>query len=129
MSEPKNWIDAMIEREALPRSARLETVADFCVKWNVDERTYYYQSAKTDNWKKVLEISLMSAKREVPEVLKVLAEKASAGDMKAIDMYLNYVVQLAKNLDIKSDGKSLVISIDKDIAKKNALNASTEDNS
>ena len=29
--------------------------------------------------------------------------------MKAIDMYLNYVIKLAKNLDVKSDGKPLPI--------------------
>lgn len=103
----KNWIDAMIEREAIPKSARTETVAEFCAKWGVDDRTYYYQSAKSDNWKKVLEISLMSAKKEVPEVLKVLADKAKGGDAKFVDMYLNYVIQLAKQLDIKSDGKQV----------------------
>lgn len=105
--EDKNWIDAMIEREATPKSARQDTVLEFCAKWGIAEATYYYQSSKTDNWKKVLEISLMSAKKEVPEVLKVLIEKAKAGDMKAIDMYLDYVLQLSKNLDIKTDGKEL----------------------
>ncbi len=103
----KNWIDEMIEREALPRSAREETVEAFCKRHNISESTYYYQSSKTDNWKRVLEISLMSAKKEVPEVLKVLADKAKGGDAKFVDMYLNYVIQLAKNLDLKSDGKEL----------------------
>lgn len=104
-----NWIEEMIEREALPKSVRKETVEDFCIRHKISDSTYYYQSSKTDNWKKVLEISLMSAKREVPEVLKVLTEKSKAGDMKAIDMYLNYVIKLAKNLDVKSDGKPLPI--------------------
>lgn len=104
-----NWIEEMIEREALPKSVRKETVEDFCIRHKISDSTYYYQSSKTDNWKKVLEISLMSAKREVPEVLKVLTEKSKGGDMKAIDMYLNYVIKLAKNLDVKSDGKPLPI--------------------
>ena len=104
-----NWINEMIEREALPRSARDETVEAFCKRHNISESTYYYQSSKTDNWKRVLEISLMSAKKEVPEVLKVLADKAKGGDAKFVDMYLNYVIQLAKNLDVKSDGKPLPI--------------------
>jgi len=102
-----NWIDAMIEREALPKASRKETVEEFCHKWEVAESTYYYQSSKSENWKKILEISLNSAKKECPEILKVLGDKAKAGDMKAVDMYLNYIVQLAKNLDIKSDGKAL----------------------
>ncbi len=104
-----NWIQEMIEREALPKALREETVESFCARHDISISTYYYQSSKSDNWKKVLEISLMSAKKEVPEVLKVLTEKASTGDMKAIDMYLNYIVQLAKNLDIKSDGQPLYL--------------------
>jgi len=104
-----NWIDEMIKREALPKAVREGTVLDFCAKWKIAEATYYYQSSKTDNWKKVLEISLMSAKKEVPEVLQVLSDKAKGGDMKAVDMYLNYVVQLAKNIDVKSDGKVIPI--------------------
>jgi len=103
----KNWIDEMIQREALPKASRKETVEVFCAKYGISESTYYYQSSKTDNWKKVLEISLMSAKKEVPEVLKVLADKAKTGDAKFVDMYLNYVIQLAKQLDIKSDGEKI----------------------
>ena len=125
-----NWIDAMIEREATPKSLRQETVEQFCAKWNCSESTYYYQSSKTDNWKKILEISLMSAKKEVPDVLKVLGEKAKSGDVKAIDLYLNYVIQLSKNMDIKSDGKSIMVNIDKDIAEKNNVaNSEPKDNS
>lgn len=105
--EEQNWIEAMIIREALPKSARKETVEEFCKLYDISESTYYYQSSKPDNWKKILEIALNSAKKECPEVLKVLAEKAKSGDMKAVDMYLNYIIQLAKNLDIKSDGKEL----------------------
>jgi hypothetical protein len=104
-----NWIQEMIEREAIPKSAREETVAQFCDKWGITESTYYYQSSKPDNWKKTLEISLNNAKKECPEVLKVLGEKAKDGDMKAIDMYLNYIIQLAKNLDVKSDGKPIYL--------------------
>ena len=101
----KSWVEEMIEREALPKTLRTETVEDFCARHGVSVSTYYYQSSKTENWKKVLEISLMSAKKEVPDVLKVLGEKAKSGDMKAIDLYLDYVVQLSKNIDVKSDGK------------------------
>jgi hypothetical protein len=122
----ENWIEAMIEREALPKSARQETVAEFCSKWSITESTYYYQSSKPDNWKKTLEISLMSAKKECPEILKVLGEKAKAGDTKAIDMYLNYIVQLAKNLDIKSDGKELQPVLVKFINDETDRNTNTD---
>jgi len=112
MAEDKNWIDEMIEREATPKSLRTNTVEQFCAKYGISESTYYYQSNKTDNWKKVLEISLMSAKKEVPDVLKVLGEKARSGDMKAIDLYLDYVVQLSKNIDIKSGGEALPLLVE-----------------
>ena len=106
--EKKNWIDEMIEREALPKASREESIEDFCSKWKIGISTYYYQSSKSENWKKILKIALMSAKKEVPEVLQVLGSKAKDGDMKAVDMYLNYVVQLSKNLDIKSDGEKIL---------------------
>lgn len=107
----KSWVEEMIEREALPKTLRTETVEDFCARHGVSVSTYYYQSSKTENWKKVLEISLMSAKKEVPDVLKVLGEKAKSGDMKAIDLYLDYVVQLSKNIDIKSGGEALPVLV------------------
>ena len=107
----KTWVEEMIEREALPKTLRTETVEDFCARHGVSVSTYYYQSSKTENWKKVLEISLMSAKKEVPDVLKVLGEKAKSGDMKAIDLYLDYVVQLSKNIDIKSGGEALPVLV------------------
>lgn len=125
----ESWIDKMIEREATPKSLRKDTVEQFCAKYGISESTYYYQSNKTDNWKKVLEISLMSAKKEVPDVLKVLGEKAKSGDVKAINTYLDYVVQLSRNLDIKSDGKSLVINVDKELVGKYGLDSSTTGNS
>ena len=53
----------------------------------------------------------MSAKKEVPDVLRVLGEKAKAGDIKAIDLYLDYVVQLSKNIDIKSGGDALPVLV------------------
>ena len=106
-----NWIQEMIEREALPKAARKETVEQFCKRHKISESTYYYQSSKTDNWKKVLEISLMSAKKEVPEILKKLTEKAKSGDNKSIEMYINYVIELSKHLDIKSDGKELPVLV------------------
>lgn len=117
-----NWIDEMIQREALPKSARQETVEDFCRKWGISETTYYNHSSREENQKKSLKIALMSVKKRAPEILEKLGDKAEAGDMKATDMYLNYVLELSKNLDMKSDGKALFpIQIDKDIANKNSI--------
>lgn len=126
--EETNWIEAMIEREALPKSTREETVESFCKKWDITESTYYYQSSKPDNWKKTLEISLSRAKKDCPEVLQVLGEKAKSGDMKAIDMYLNYIVQLAKNFDIKSDGEKIGITAEQQALIDKLLYAQQGDN-
>ena len=124
-----NWIDEMIEREALPKATRPQTVAEFCAKHGISETTYYNHSSREENQRKSLKIALMSVKKRAPEILEKLGDKAEAGDMKATDMYLNYVLELSKNLDVKSDGKSLIVNIDNDIADKNDINTSTENNS
>lgn len=102
-----NWISEMIEREALPKAARQETVADFCVRHGISETTYYNHSSREENQKKSLKIALMSVKKRAPEILEKLGDKAESGDMKATDMYLNYILELSKNLDVKSDGKPI----------------------
>lgn len=120
--EEKNWIDEMIEMEAIPKAARVETVRAFCERQGISEPTYYYQARKEENQKKILEIALNVAKNEVPEILKVLIDNAKAGKEKSIEMYLDYVVKLAKNLDIKSDGKPL-IQIAAEVAQKYGITA------
>ena len=97
----------MIERESVPLTLRQENTREFCKRHNIIEQTYYYQASKEENQKAILELSLNIAKREVPEVLKVLLDNAKAGKEKSIEMYLDYVLKLAKNLDIKTDGKAL----------------------
>ncbi len=120
-----NWLDAMCELEATPKSIRKITVVKFCKKWGVHEATYYYQARKKENHEKILEIALNSAKKEVPEVLKVLIDNAKAGKERSIEMYLDYIIKLSKNLDIKTDGKP-IISIDQAIAAKYDFNKSTK---
>lgn len=116
----KTWLEKMIEREALPKAARTETTIDFCKREGVESSTYYYALSKEENQKKILELSLNAAKNELPEVLDSLLKNAKCGKEKSIEMYLDYVIKLAKNLDIKSDGKPL-ISIDSAIAARYAL--------
>jgi len=112
-----NWLDEAIQREAKPKALRDETVEQFAEKWNITSSKYFYEMSKKENWEKILEISLNTAKKETPEVLDKLIEKAKTGDMKAIEMFLDYILKLAKNLDIKSDGKPL-IQIAGEIASK-----------
>ena len=103
-----NWVDAMIEREAIPKAARQETVAEFCAKWGISEATYYNHSSKDENQKKIVRLSLMLVKKALPEVLEKLREKAEDGDMKAVDMFLNYVAELSKNIDVKTGGDKIL---------------------
>jgi hypothetical protein len=105
----KDWIELMIERQAIPKVLREGTVEEFCAKHNTSTQNYYYHLSKKENQEKVLELSLNRAKRAVPDILEKLIEKASEGDMKAIDIYLDSVIKLAKNLDLKTAGKPINI--------------------
>lgn len=102
-----DWVEEMIIREATPKTQRRETVEEFCKLHGISEATYYNHSSKEENQKKVVKVAVTLVKKSLPEVLEKLREKAEGGDMKAVDMFLNYVAELSKNLDIKSDGKVL----------------------
>jgi len=104
---PRNWIEEMIERECIPQAARNETVETFAKRNKISVNTYWYQARQPDNQKKILELSLNLAKRAIPDVLKILVENATKGKERSVEMYLDYIVKLAKNLDIKSDGKEI----------------------
>lgn len=116
----KSWIDEAVEREATPKPLRMNTVEEFCKKYDIAENTYYYQLRKEENRKRILEICLNKAKDEAPEVLTVLVEKAKKGDMKAMSIYMDSILQLAKNIGIKMDAK-LTIEVSSELANKYAL--------
>lgn len=117
----KTWIQAMIEREAIPKAARTDTVAEFCAKWDISEQTYRYQRAKKENKRQIIGIWLNEAVSDGSDVLAKLGEKAKNGDTKAIELYIKFVLELAENLDIKSDGKGITVLVAEAIAQKNAL--------
>lgn len=91
----------MIEREATPKAARQETVAEFCAKWGIGESTYYYQSSKTDNEKKIVELCFKQAKKRAPEILEKLGDKASEGSEKSMEMFLKLVLDKSENSTVK----------------------------
>lgn len=115
-----DWLNEAIARQATPKHLREGTVEEFCAKYGITTQSFYYELSKDESKKKILELALNKAKESVPEVLEVLIERAKAGDMKAIDIYLDSVIQLAKNLDIKSDGKP-IIQLANEIAEKNGI--------
>jgi hypothetical protein len=123
-----DWLQEAIKLEATPKSMRAETIRDFCARFNIPESNYYYHLSKSENKAQILEITLNEAKTRAPEILKKLGDLAESGDIRAIDIYLDYILQLAKNLDIKTGGRP-IIQIAKEIIEKNGLNAQSESNS
>lgn len=118
-----NWIDEMIIREATPKQLRTDTVDEFCAKFSIPTSNYYYHAGRPENKKKVINTTVDNVKTHAPEILEKLVEKAKGGDIKAIDLYMDMILQLAKNLDLKTDGRP-IIQIAKEIAEKNNLNES-----
>jgi hypothetical protein len=98
----------MWEREATPKAAREETQEEFCNKWGIATSTYSYQRLRKENKKKVVEIWLNEALNGGNEVLSKLKENALEGKEKSIEMYLKFVLELAENLDIKTDGRPII---------------------
>jgi hypothetical protein len=105
--QQKDWIQEMIELEATPRRLRKETVVDFCKRNSVASSTYYYELSKEENKKRILEITLGRAKDRAPDILEKLGDAAEAGDMRAMDIYVDSILKLAKNIDVKSDGEPI----------------------
>jgi hypothetical protein len=111
MEENINWLEELIIRESTPKIMRSGTVVEFCEKYGITESNYYYQASKTENQKEILKTCLNSVKKSAPEVLEKLKEKAISGNDKSIEMFLDYVLELSKNLDIKTDGEKIGLSL------------------
>lgn len=125
---PKNWLDELVERASLPQVARKESVEEWCKVRDITPQAYYYQLSKPEIQKQVLELSLNKAKNELPDILDSLIANAKKGKEKSVEMYLDYIIKLAKNLDIKSDGKP-IIQLTSEVAQRYAVTPSSEDNS
>jgi hypothetical protein len=109
-SEETDWVEKAIEREATPKELREGTVEKFAEKYGIDPSTYYRTVRRKENKRKIVEIWLNEALNGGQEVLRALQEKAKKGDTKAIELYMKFVLELAENLDIKSDGQKLIIN-------------------
>ena len=103
---------------------------DFCKQYGIDTSTYYYQARKKENKREVVSIWLNEATNGGNEVLEKLKQNALEGKEKSIEMYLKFILELAENLDIKSDGKALAIQLISAIADKHGIiNSSTTSDS
>ena len=64
-----SWIDEMIEREAVPKALREETLTDFCKRHNLATSSYYNELYKKENWSKVEELCFKQAKKHTADKL------------------------------------------------------------
>lgn len=127
MTDTLSWLEEAIAFEATPKQIRTESMREFCRRHSLPESNYYYHVRKPENQARILELALNVAKASAPDVLRKLVEKAEAGDVRAIDIYLDYILKLAKNLDLKSDGKQIVF-MPAEIAEKNGVNLQSDTN-
>lgn len=108
----KTWIDEAIQREATPKDLRKETQQEFCKRIGIDTSTYYRNVMRPENKKKIVNIWLNEAFIGGNEVLKALQEKAKKGDVKAIELYMKFILELVENFDIKSGGNTFQVIFD-----------------
>lgn len=111
ISQPKTWIDEMVEREALPPELREGTVDVFCAKWKVPRSTYYYQASKKENQDKIVELAIRYAKKYTSEVLDKLGQRALE-DNKATELFMKFVLALAEKTDLTTKGEKIELSGD-----------------
>jgi len=122
----KDWIKEMIEREAVPKVMREETIKDFSARHNIDPSLYHYHRIKKDNQKKIVEMCLSYAKESLPEVLEKLGENAKAGKEKSIEMYLKFVTGLAETLNLNTEGITEAVKAQANKSIKEFLNGNSE---
>lgn len=128
MSEEKqNWIELMLEREALPETVREQTTGEFCKEQNVPQSTYYYHVSKEENKKKVISIAINNAKKHAPTVLNNLGERGK-DDNKAAELYMKFILQLAEKTDITSNGEKIMF-LPAEVIDKNGISQSAEGDS
>lgn len=108
MEEEKktNWLDELIERQALPEEIREGTTDQFCAKWGIARSTYYYQASKPENQEKIVNLALRNAKKYAPEVLNNLGQRALTSSRDA-EMYLKFILQLKEQMDITTKGQAI----------------------
>jgi len=97
-----NWLEIMIERQALPEEVREGKNTEFCQKLGIAHSTYYYQASRPENQKRIIDLSIQNARKYAPTVLDNLGQRAKT-DNKATEMYLKFILQLAENLNLNPE--------------------------
>lgn len=100
-NKDKVWIVEMIEREATPVSARVESNAEFLKRHGITETVYYYYARKPEYRRKMVKLAIEKVKEHTAEIMENLAIRAK-NDNKASELFLDYILELSKNIDIKT---------------------------
>jgi hypothetical protein len=100
-----DWF-ALPEEERTPKLQK-----DLYEFYKIPERTFYHKTASKEYQDIITKKSLSKVKKRLPEVLKALQVKAEGGSEKAIEMFLEYVAELFKRMDITSGGDKLNIKL------------------
>ncbi|MBD3244757.1 MAG: hypothetical protein GF335_02065 [Candidatus Moranbacteria bacterium] len=94
-SNYKSWIDKAIRWKATPKDLRdPKTVIEFCKKNEINRREFYRECDKKEFKDKILDKSLNNVQNNTPNILHKLSQIAENGNLRAIEMYLKYILKL-----------------------------------
>lgn len=75
--------------------------------YEIPERTFYSKTATKDYQDLITKKCLRKVKKRLPEVLKALQLKAEGGSEKSVEMFLEYVAELSKKMDLTTGGEKI----------------------
>jgi hypothetical protein len=98
--------DAIADELSSPKNYRRSNkeIYDF---YQIPESTFYWKTTEEEFLKKIVKKALLKAKKSFPDILDKLEKLALSGKEKSIEMYLEYIVELSKKMDITTKGESI----------------------
>jgi len=100
--------DELVNWFVTPEELRTpKTQIEIYTALEIPERTFYGWTAHEDFATLIIKRSLNLAKKMMPQVVKKLAENATGGKEKSIEMFLEYVADLSKKIDHTSKGEKI----------------------
>ena len=108
-SEEKDEMWSSIEDwYALPEDERNpKTQKALYESYQIPERTFYQHTASDEFNSSFIRKALKLAKKRLPKVTRKLADNAEEGKEKSIEMFMEYVGEISKKLDITTGGDKL----------------------
>jgi len=98
--------EAIADELSSPKNYRRgnKEIYDF---YQIPESTFYWKTTEEEFLKKIVRKALLKAKKSFPDILDKLEKLALGGKEKSIEMYLEYIVELSKRMDITTKGESI----------------------